>query len=77
MKKADLGSRAPNPWTRQINLRCDCESAHCEHHEAGSCKTRAQNVVRAFGLKQKLCAECLAVARTIFPDKIELLRAWE
>ncbi len=78
MKRADLGSRAPNnPWSRQVDLPCDCESLHCASHEAGSCKTRATNLVRAFGMKQKLCENCLAVAKTKFPDQMEALRNWE
>jgi len=77
MKKADLRSRAPNnPWSVQVDLRCDCETSH-SGHEVGSCQSRAVTLVRVFGMKQKLCGDCLTVAKTKFPDKIETLRSWE
>jgi len=78
MKRADLGSRAPNPRPRRSRYpdQCDCESVHCQHN-AGSCESSARYLVRAFGMKQKLCDDCLAVATTNFPDRLETLRNWE
>ena len=67
------------------NPRCDCESARCENgeqqlwprHTAGACASPSTYVVRAFGMKQKLCRDCLLVAKQSFPDRIEIVRQWE
>src|SRR5260370_11227297 len=67
------------------NPRCDCESAHCEdgeqqlwpRHTAGACASPARYVVRAFGIRQKLCRDCLMVAKQSFPDRIEIVSQWE
>jgi hypothetical protein len=57
--------------------KCDCESLFHHEHKPGDCRSIATNLIRVFGHKQRLCAECFKVARLYFPKDLEVLRCWD
>lgn len=56
MSQVKAEGYAPN------DSRCDCEREGC-NHRAGSCGREGFFIVRAYGIKQTLCAECFGSAR--------------